>query len=191
MRRPAFVLLALSTSLTAACGGGDDPVSYSAPVGIELKADADKVVDTTITDEKNITTESGNPYGAFVQDARNELGRDPGEIDVTGVDVRLNDTMGVTNLNEIFDGSVEILFQMNTTSDVMPVATVTIDSTTEGGGPIDAEIDFVPEDFVDANYDDLVGGNFKVVYRGPANATYAGTSNKADLQITFTFEAFE
>jgi hypothetical protein len=191
MRKLTIALLALSTWLPAACGGGDDPVSYSAPVGIELKADADKVVDTTITDEKGITTESGNPYGAFVQEARNELGHDPGEIDVTGVDIRLNDTQGVTNLNEIFEGDVEILFQMTATSDIFPVATVTIDATTEGGGPIDAVIDFVPEDFVDQNLADLVSGNFKVVYRGTANPTYGGTANKADLQITFTFEAFE
>lgn len=62
----------------AACG--DDPVSFSAPVGINLKAKSGDVSNNVVSDEKGITTESSNPYGAFVTDARAQIGRDPGSI---------------------------------------------------------------------------------------------------------------
>lgn len=51
----------------AACS--DDPVSYSAPVGINLKAKSGDVSGTAISEAKSITTETANPYGAFVGDA--------------------------------------------------------------------------------------------------------------------------
>ena len=77
MMKPLIVL-----SLTlAACA--DQPISYSDDVGIALKAD---VVDGTVVDEKNINTESGNPYAAFITDAHNALHADPGSIEVDRVE---------------------------------------------------------------------------------------------------------
>jgi len=76
--RLAFAALAV----LAACG--DDPVSFSAPVGIELKAKSDDVMNGVITEDKGITTESGNPYGAFINDATARLGRAPGRVEIDG-----------------------------------------------------------------------------------------------------------
>ncbi len=176
----------------AACG--EDPVSYSGPVGIELKADADKVTTAggPLTDSKHITDETGNPYGAFIGAARDVLGHDPSRIEVTGVTVLLGaDSTGVTMLGEIFDGSFEVLFEMSDTHDTFAAAHGTIDATTQGGGPIVLTIDYDAETFTGTNLQKLISGGFNVVYRGPTQPTYMATTAKADLQITLTFEAFE
>ncbi len=62
MARLAYI--ALGSLALAACG--DDPVSYSEPVGINLKAKSSDTINNVVTDDKGINTESGNPYGAFV-----------------------------------------------------------------------------------------------------------------------------
>jgi hypothetical protein len=54
MKTPFLVL-----GLVAACG--DDPVNYSAPVGIELKVKSSDATAAAIRDDQAITTEIGNP----------------------------------------------------------------------------------------------------------------------------------
>jgi hypothetical protein len=66
--------------VAAACGS--DPVNYSSPVGIELKAKSGDVSGTAISEQKDITTETGNPYSAFVNDATRMIGRDPARIEI-------------------------------------------------------------------------------------------------------------
>lgn len=190
MRSLSVVALPIVLAAAAACGD-EEPVSYSEPVGIELKADADLVLSGSITEDKSITTESGNPYGAFIANARDALGgADPSQIDVTDVTMTLAaGSTGVTTLGEIFDGTVEVLFEMNDTNDTVAVASGTVDAT--ASSTVTLSPDFDSDAISSANYTKLLSGSFKVVYRGPAQATYAATDAKADLQITFTFEAFE
>jgi hypothetical protein len=171
----------------AACGS--DPVSYSAPVGINLKAKSADTTGGVVSDEKGITTESGNPYGAFVSDATERLGRDPGAIDVDGVTIFLGaNSVGVTSLGEIFVGPVEVLFIMNDTNNSYPVATVAMDAAT-AAGPIALDIDFPGVSEID--YPKLLNGSFQVVTRGPAAPSFETKGADADLQITLTFAAFE
>jgi hypothetical protein len=183
--------IAFMLALGSAACTGEEAVSYSDMVGIEVKADADKVVADNISDEKNINTESGNPYGAFITAAQNELGADPGRIEITSVTIQLNDAVGVSALNEIFDGDVDVIFQMPTSGDEVRVASGLVGADTQGGGPIELIVEFDSDSLNDANYADLIAGSFKVLYRAPANPAYAATSAKTDLQITFMFEAFE
>ncbi len=185
-----FAVVIACLPVAAACGE-DDPVSYSEPVGIELKGDADKVVAGVLTDDKGITTESANPYGAFIGSARDALnGADPTRIDVSMVTMTLGaGSTGVAALGEIFDGNVDVLFEMNDTNDTLAVASGTVDSTATGTVTLSTEFD--SDAISSTNYDKLLSGSFKVVYRGPTQSTYEATDAKADLQITFTFEAFE
>ncbi len=178
-------------SLSLVACGGDDPVSYSAPVGINLKAKSSDTVNNVVTDEKGINTESGNPYGAFVTDARRELGRDPDQIDVEEVTVLLGaGSTGVTRLGEVFTGNVEILFIMNDTNNTYPVAagTIAADAT---GGPLDLGSSFDAGAVPALDYDKLLGGNFKVVMRGPATTGFSTKGADANVQVTLTFAAFE
>jgi len=173
----------------AACG--DDPVSYSQPVGINLKAKSGETVNAVVSNDKAITTENGNPYGAFVGDAEVTLGHDPSRITVDHVDLLLGaSTTGVTALGEIFVGDVELLFQMNDTNNSYPVATLAIDAATTAG-PIGVDSTFDSDDAGDVDFAKILGGSFKVVIRGPAAPDFASKGAEADLQATFTFAAFE
>ncbi len=184
--------LAYLAVLTFLVACGDDPISHSEPVGIELKAESGKVVGNTLTDEKSITTESGNPYGAFVNDARDALGgADPSSIDITEVTMLLGGTStGVSSLGEIFDGQVDVQIQVDTTDDTFSVAHAMIDSTTDAG-PISLVADYTPESVSAENFDRILSGSFKLSFRGPVQPDFAGLGAKGDLQITLTFVAFE
>ena len=188
--RSLLILHAGLVALTVvACG--DDAASYSAPVDINLEARSGAVQGATVMDEKNINTVSGNPYGAFVADARAVLGRDPGRIEVDELTVRLGaGSTGVGRIGEIFAGRVEVLFRMNDTDHTFPVGSVDIDAAT-GSGPIAVGVGFDATAVPDEDWSKLVGGGFKVVVRGPAAAEFASKGADADLQATFAFVAYE
>ncbi|MEJ7598972.1 MAG: hypothetical protein WKG01_13775 [Kofleriaceae bacterium] len=178
--------LAFVTGL-AACG--DDPVSYSAPVGINLKAESGSVSGTAISDEKGITTESGNPYGAFVASARTKLGHDPSRIGVDKITLTLGaGTTGVTALEQIYMGDVDVLFQMNDTNNSYPVGRVSNPTAT---GPVDVGVLLESDAVSDVDWPKFLGGSFKVIIRGNAATDFQSSGAKADLQLNFTFAAFE
>jgi hypothetical protein len=179
----------ISLALCAACG--DDPVSYSAPVGINLKAKSADTVNGVVTDEKGINTESGNPYGAFVGDARDRIGRDPSLIEVEGVELLLGaSSVGAAALGEVFAGAVDVLFQMNDTNNSFPVAVGMIGGATTAG-PIAFDVRFVGDEIPDLDYVKLLNGSFKVIIRGPAAPSFETKGAEVDLQVTLTFAAFE
>jgi len=173
----------------AACGS--DPVSYSVPVGITLKAKSADVSGTTITEDKAITTETSNPYGAFVNDARTKLGRDPTRIEVDRLTLTLGaDSTGVTALDQVFTGPVDVSMIMNDTNNTYVIGSV---DSPRGPGPVDVEVSLdghmiatVPQDFTR-----YLSGSFKVVARGSAAADFASKGAEATLQLTFTYAAFE
>jgi hypothetical protein len=179
----------LSLLFLIACG--DDPVSYSAPVGINMKAKSSDTANGVVSNEKGINTESGNPYGAFVTDAQNKIGRAPAEIDVDRVDLFLGAaSTGVTALGQVFGGTVEIVFQMNDTNNSYPVATGTIDAATTSG-PVTLDASFAAGEIPDADFAKMLGGSFKVITRGPAAVGFATKGAEAELQVTLTFAAYE
>jgi hypothetical protein len=186
MIRASFVLAFASTLV--ACS--DDPVSYSAPVAINLKAKSADTTGGVVSDDKGITTESGNPYGAFVSAAMDELGgREPSTIGVDSAEVFLGaNSVGVTSLGEIFVGPMEVLFEMNDTANSYPVGTATIVAAT-GAGPVPIDLTFEGVSAVD--HAKLLGGSFKVIVRGPSAPEFETKGADADLQVTFTFAAFE
>lgn len=174
---------------TTACA--DDPLSYSAPVSINLKAKSSDTQNAVVTDEKSITSENGNPYGKFVSDAQDSLGRDPALIDVDEVTIFLGaNSTGVTTLGEVFNGEVSVLFQMNDTDNTYPVANRTFDPGTPAG-PITFSLAFPADEVPDADYDKMLSGSFKVVVRGGAATGFETKGADADIQTTFTFAAFE
>jgi hypothetical protein len=177
----------LAFALLAACSS--DPVSFSAPVGIELKAKSGDVAQSVVTEQKGITTESGNPYGAFVNDATGKLGRAPSRIDIDSLTLTLGaQSTGFSTLDEVVTGDVDIAFLVNDTNDTLDAAHVTAPS---GAGPDDMDPSF---DFTAASPADqikLLNGSFQVVLRAPAAPTFTGKGATASLQATFTFTAFD
>lgn len=181
----ALVLIGL-----AACG--DDPVAYSEPISINLKAKSDAVVTGVLTDEKGITTESGNPYGAFINEARKSLsGRDPGHLELVRLQLLLGaDSKGVTTLGEVYRGTVQVLFQMNDSNNTFPVGEVAIWSSTSAG-PVTMTSLFDDTNYGGEDWTRLIDGSYKVSLRGSSAFAFADMGAEAELQVTFLFEAFE
>lgn len=183
MKTPLLVLV-----LVAACG--DDPVNYSAPVGIELKVKSSDATTAAISDDKGITTESGNPYGAFVTAANTKLGHAPSEIDVDKVTLTLNTakSTGVAALDEVMTGDVSVQFMMNDTNDPFTVAHF---AGPTGVGPVEGSTTFDWSAVGGDNVAKMMAGSFKVVMSGPPAAGFATKGAEASLTVTFTFTAFE
>ncbi len=189
MTRLGPALLSIPLAVYAGCS--DDPVSYSAPVGINLKAKSGDTVGGVVTTEKAINTESGNPYGAFVGDARERIGRDPVLVDVERVEISLGGgSTGVAALGDVFAGTIDVVFQMNDTNNAHRVASGTIDAGT-AAGPIALDIVFAAEQVPDLDYVRLLTGSFKVITRGPAAPSFESKGAEVDLQVTLMFAAFE
>ncbi len=179
------ILAALLAPSLLACGGSD-VVNYSAPVGINTKLRSSDVgTANAVSVSKSINTESGNPYGAFVNAATQALGRAPSRIVVTYLSLELlPSSTGVVNLNEVFTGPVGVGFVLNAIT--YPVGAVT--------NPAGTSVAMAPafdSAGLDATaYADLVGGGFPVVLSGTAAAGFAAGSATADLKTTFGFMAY-
>jgi hypothetical protein len=181
--------LALFVTVLAACG--DDVVSHSGPVGIHLAFSSGDVSGGRVGDDKNINTESGNPYAAYMAEAREVLGHDPSRIEVDSLTVRLVAPAGsVTTLGGIYDGPTALTFVMNSTNTVMPVATLAIVAAT-GAGPVPMDVAFDSGGLSADDWASLKDGNFKVVIDGPAQGDFEGASANVDLEALFTFDAIE
>lgn len=167
--KPFSIALLVGLASTAACG--DDVLSYSAPVGIKLSVASGDVSGGQLVDEKNINTESGNPYGASIAEARAQLGGgDPGALRLDRLQLQLEPTStNVTVLGEVFAGQAEIQFLMNGSGALLPVATLAVTAAT-AAGPIDSVVGFDASGVTAADWTGLVGGQFKVVLRGPAGS---------------------
>lgn len=180
-------LVSLGLLAVAACGS--DPVSYSAPVGITLKAKSGDVTGTTITEDKAITTETSNPYGTFVTDARTTLGRDPQRIEVDHLTLTLGaQSTGVIALDEVFTGPVDVSMIMNDTGNTYVIGSVT---DPRGTGPVDVTVTLDGASVAPQDFTRYLTGSFKVVARGSAAAMFASKGAEATLQLTFTYAAFE
>lgn len=176
-------------ALAMLVGCSDDPLSYSAPVGINLKAKSGDVSGTAVSDEKGINTESGNPYGEFVKDARDTLGRDPARVEVDAATLTLGaQSTGVVTLQEVFVGDVDVAFVIDDSNNTYDVGHV-IDPA--GVGPVGIDINFESDAVSDADYGKVLSGSFKVVIRGTAAPDFDMKGAEADLQVSFTFAAFE
>jgi hypothetical protein len=190
--RLAVPALASLTSLTFGACGGDDPVQYSEPLTISLKAKSSDVANGTIEDDKGVTTETSNPYGAFVTNARAALGgKDPSSISVDSTKLTLGAaSTGVLGLGQVFTGNIEVNFTTNDTNNTYPAAWGPIVAA-DGSGPLELTSGFDSTHLSATDFGKLLGGTFKVGLRGPAAATFAGANADADLQVTLTFTAFE
>jgi hypothetical protein len=168
----------------------DTPVSFSMPVGIELKAKSSDVQNGAIEEDKAITTESGNPYGAFANASKAALGgADPSRVEVQGLTLLLGAaSTGVTTLDQVFTGTVDVLFLMNDSNNTYHVGSI---NSPTGAGPDALTIDFSSASVTGDDHTRLLNGSFKVVLRGTAAQGFMGKNADASLQLTFTFVAFK
>lgn len=187
-RRRAPLERLLSLALLAGCGTqtGDDlnTVGYSGPVNVRLDKFKDGDVRNDAFDsDKDIDTESGNPYADFLRSARTTLGRDPAAVLVDRITFTLaSDTRGVTAFEQILTGTA--VFYLATSSVTVNVGTATMPT---GAGPVTVRITAGRAELAPINAA-LVSGHFKVGMRVPA-APGRPSSFDARLSTTFQFRA--
>ncbi len=175
--------------LAVGCGG-DDPVSVSDVVDLKLSLSSGDVAGNNLSDEKNVNTESGNPYGAFVDDARAEVGGDPSAIRVDEVTIELDPgaSTNVDALGLVF-ADVAVSFEMSS-GEIVLVASDELTADADAG-PLALDVAFDSDALSDADYADLLGGGFKVMLSGEAAAGFAALDASADLEITFLLTALD
>lgn len=155
-------------SLATACGDPDaaNTVNYSGPVSITVDKFKDGEVHNEAFDaDKNVNTESGNPYGAFLQQARTTLGRAPAAVLVERVTLTLGgDSAGVTRFEQFLGGPLTVYLASST-------ATVNVGTVAQpaGAGPVEVAI-AATRDTLAPLQADLINGSFKVGIRVPAAA---------------------
>jgi len=181
--------LMISLVVLGACT--DPPVSYSAPVGIRLRAKSADATNGLVTDDKAITTEQGNPFGAFMAAAKDKLaGAAPSAIVVEGATLALGDrSTGITGLGDVFDATVAVDFLIDDSNNSYGVASSRVDVATNTNLELDPHFDSGA--LTEFDYLKLVGGHFKVVAHGTAARGFADKGASGDLEVTLTFSAFE
>lgn len=170
MQRYHRFFMLVAALATAGCGDTDpnatNTVNYSGPVSINLDKFKDGEVRNEAFDvDKNVNTESGNPYGAFLQLARAALGRSPAAVLVDRVTLTIGrDTTGVTTFQQFMGGPLTLYLASSTAT--VNVGTVAMPT---GAGPVEVTITATRDTLAPIN-NDLVNGSFKVGARVPAAA---------------------
>ena len=172
----------------AACG--TDPVNYSAPVGIELHAKSADVNMSVVTEQKDITTESGNPYGAFINAAMAKLGgKEPSRIEIDKLTLTLGaQSTGVSKLDDVLSGDIDVAFLANSSNNTYDAGHV---MNPTGVGPVPVTPDFDWSMVATQDVAQMLNGSFKVALRGSAATGFTTKGADATLQLTFTFTAFQ
>jgi hypothetical protein len=184
----SFSMVVLSL---AACSS-DEPLTHSAPVGITINVKASEVAAGKLVADKNINTESGNPYGAFISNAKTALdGKDPARIALAGLTIALDTakSSGVTTVGGVFIGACKIQFTMSGSGTVYPIGNKAFVAA-DGAGPISMTATFDSAAMPAADLSELIGGQFKMGIDCGAATTFTGNAD-ATLITTMTFEAFD
>lgn len=155
-----------------AAGCGDDGAAtdlntagYSGPVNVRL----DKFKDGDVRNEafdsdREISSESGNPYAVFLRAARASLGRDPAAVTLDRMNFTLaSDARGVTGFEQIFAGTAVVY--LATSSVTVNVGTAVMPA---GAGPVTVQVTATRADLAPINAA-MLSGRFKVGMRVPAS----------------------
>lgn len=183
-RRARMTLLFVSLIGVALGGCADEPVAYSEVVSLKLSGIKDGDVKNGVASEdKNINTETGNPYGEFLKNATAALGgAAPARVVMTSALVGVDaDSKGVLRIDQVFS-RLELF--ISSSAGTYPIGETTELASSTVEIPISEDVDW------DGLASMLVQGDFKVGVRGDVNAT---TSKDWDLKLflNLTFSAFE
>jgi len=172
-----------------AAGCGHNPVSYSQPVDVTLPTITQKSVSgANVSVQKNINTVSGNPYGAFVNAAVQQLnGKNPSRIAVTSLTLTLLGTSSATGLQQVFGGPVNVNFVFSGSGTTAPVGQI----GSVSGTSMTLATTFDSRALSPSDYTSLLQGQFDSLLTGPAASGFATSTLSADVKTTFTFVAYE
>lgn len=170
--KQAWKRAAVAAAMTVAAGCGDtsgtnaNTVNFSGPVAVNIDKFKDGEVRNEAFDvDKSVSTESGNPYGAFLQQARAVLGRPPAAVLVDRATLTLGaNSTGVTSFQQFLGGPLTLyLANSGTTVNIGTVA------QPMGAGPVEVTIT-ATRDTLAPLQNDLTQNSFKLGIRVPAAA---------------------
>jgi len=170
-----------------AVAGCEEPAATSDTIVIRLSGiKEDDIVDGFVEQEKNVTTESSNPYAQFLDDAREALGVDPTRVEVEAASITLGgDSAGVAGFDQLFTGEVNVFLRTD------DGGTVYIGRVTDPAGVGPVECDVIADDEALAPIlPSLLDGGFRVGVRGATELTAADDFD-ARIEVSVRFAAFE
>jgi hypothetical protein len=177
----SFGLILAATGILAACD--EDPVVATDLIVIQLSGiKQGDITDGVVSKSKNVSTESGNPYHAFLVEARAVLGRDPARIRVESVQLTLDgSTRGIASFADLFNADAEVYLD----ADVGGTVNVARVTRPTGTGPV--ELAVVSTDATLAPIlAALLSGDFRVGVRGTTLRTSADDFDaRIDVRIGF------
>jgi len=179
--RSVYAASVLLFGALASCG--DDPVAYSETVSVKLSGIKNGDIDNgQASEDKNINTESGNPYAAFLKNARAKLGRDPSAVEISKATVQVHaDSKNVSTIDAVFD-SFEFFIANSAT--IIPAGSVADPRGTSVAVPIFDDLDYEPV------FASMLSGDFKVGVRGPT-VPLPPADFELKLTIDLKFVAYE
>jgi hypothetical protein len=178
-------LMLAATGLLAGCD--EDPVNATGRIVIELSGISQgDIVDGSVSNAKNVSTESGNPYHAFLVQANSTLGGDPARIRVEAAEITLDpSSTGVASFADLFNASAEVFLD----ADVGGTVVVARVNAPTGTGPVALEV-VSTDDTLAPIMDALLSGDFQVGVRGTTALTSADDFD-ARIDVGIGFGAYE
>lgn len=177
---PAGALTALTV---AACGAG--PVdSGTISLTVNSMNESDIRTPGTVQKDKNIGTETGNPWGRFIDVAQAECGRDPAGFEISSASIALDPGSDVTAFPDVIDGTAAVFFSDVSGSDAAATK-VDVGSTTgpTGAGPVALSVSGTRSNLAPLR-DRMVGGDFHVGVRAGTSLTGADQFSM-DVRVSF------
>lgn len=186
--RLSLAAFGVATAALLFSGCAADAVSDTITLNLKIKGDSAK--SGVVSQEKEISSESGNPYGKFITAAKDAIGADPGRIELDTCELSLGaKSKGVTKLEEVFGGEVSVLLLVDSTKNSHNAAKA---ESVSGAGPAALTSSFKTTGLSAKDMEKIVKGDFKVVVRGNAASTFDGNKDQeADLQVSMMFAAYD
>lgn len=153
--------------LLPACGEETGPVT-SGPITTSVNSMNESDVDAgELSKDENISNETGNPWGRFVDHAESECGGSPTGFGLLSMTLSLDASRSdVDRLEQVFTGPVTVYFSSTRGSDASAVRVdVGGAISVSGAGPVALEILATRAELA-ALHERLVGGDFHVGLRG-------------------------
>ena len=177
-------IISLSALAGAACG--NDPSHVTLGLDVEYSNGGHGILFAS----KPMASEEGDPYGAFIDDARKRLGKEPSRIGIDGLSVTLvGGSDEARALEDVFVGTLEVSFIGRGPGWPAPLYPVGSVSRPTGEGPVALDVAFDADTFASEQADWLRTGDFTVSLRSPYPDDFHGGS--ADVQLTFILAALE
>lgn len=172
----------------AGCSDDDTAISHSGPIDLRLNLGPSDVDDSSgaLADEKNVTTESGNPCAEFIREAERLLGHEPSSIRIDRITLALADgPTGVAALNDLWSGPVRVSFVFG--SDAGSSFAVAQGTVGGAAGTQSLPVTVSGAD-LDANHAEIVACNYAVSASGAANPSL-GDAFDAEVVVTLDLSA--